>query len=107
MSDFRPAPNYNYYLPEKKNVTLDPATSWLIYYPRLRSILSTVKFNFKPQALHAFQIKEQCFSDFIFQRSPYVIEACGNDNKKFVEPGADYLATYWLAVFNGLITKDQ
>ncbi len=108
LSDFRPAPNYGYHQPAKKVSAseLDPVTSWVVHFPWLRYLMSLVKQNYKPQARKAFPVRQQCFTDFLFQRSPYSLEACGAENKAFVHPGVDYLVSYWLARYHGFINDD-
>lgn len=61
----------------------------------------------RPQALEAFPVDQQCTTDFLWQRSPFQIDACGNDDPRYVNPGVDYLAAYWLAEYSKLVTKDQ
>jgi len=109
LQDFRAAPNFMYHLPNRDSstYTLDPVTSWIKYFPQLQSILRLIKFSIKPQASKAFPIKLQCSSDFIFQRSPFEIYECGYDAPMITEPGIDYLASYWLSVYHGLIKIDE
>ena len=105
LTAFRQVPNFCYHLPERDPSTykLDLVTSWVKYFPFLAKTLWSVR----PQAKEAFPISQQCFSDFIFQRSPYRIEECGYDIPTLVAPGIDYIASYWISVLHGFISLDQ
>ena len=109
LSDFREAPHYRYYLPERDPATyeLDPLSIFfhdlMIQYPALIELMGLVRF----QAETAFPIRQQCTSDFIFQRNPFQIEACGSDDPSHVYAGVDYLISYWLASYHGFISKDM
>lgn len=109
LREFRPCPNVRYHLPTRprSSYKLDIATSWVKYFPFLRLQLAYIKLPLLPQAEEAFPISQQCSSDFMFQRSPYVIDHCGYDDQRVVAPGNDYLVSYWLACYHGLIKKSQ
>jgi hypothetical protein len=72
-------------------------------YPWLAELMGDVDY----QALDAFPVLEQCTTDFLWQRSPFVITACGLDNPAHVNPGVDYLVAYWLAEYHKFISKDM
>ena len=109
LTTFRPAPNYSYYLPKRNPTTykLDPVISWLKYFPWLDRMMHTTKFGLDPQALEAFPVNQQCYADFMFQKNPYLVSECGEDQPKLVQPGIDFIAPYWLSVFHGLIDINQ
>ena len=106
---FRPAPFYTYHMLARDPSTyvLDPAVSWLVYFPGVRAVLAYFNVGIKPQALYAFPIKSQCYNGFLFQGNPYRIDACGTENRLYIEPGHDYLAAYWLGVYSGIIDPSQ
>jgi len=97
MSDFMNCPKRSYYLPHRdpKTYTLDPAISWVKYFPKVMEFLRNYKLRFSQQASKAFPLKLQCFAGFFFQSNPYVIDECGENNDKKVESGHDYLVTYF------------
>jgi hypothetical protein len=107
LGDFRPAPNEEYALPDRTGYTLDPVSVFLAdlmdQYPWLAELMGDVDY----QALDAFPVLEQCTTDFLWQRSPFVITACGLDNPAHVNPGVDYLVAYWLAEYHKFISKDM
>eukprot|EP01022_Parablepharisma_sp_SALTPOND_P016707 TRINITY_DN250_c0_g1_i4.p1 TRINITY_DN250_c0_g1~~TRINITY_DN250_c0_g1_i4.p1 ORF type:complete len:452 (-),score=31.72 TRINITY_DN250_c0_g1_i4:54-1409(-) len=107
LKEFRPCPNTGYYLPERdlNKYPLDPVTSWLKYFPWLINFLNSVKFSFKPQTNDPLPISLQCSEYFLFHRSPYNFHECGRDNLKYVNPGHDYLISYWLARHYNLISE--
>ncbi|MCB1152298.1 hypothetical protein KDL45_01520 [bacterium] len=110
LTDFRPAPNYQYYLPDRDpdSYTLDPVSVLLgdlsDQYPGLFDLIFG---HFHYQALEAFPIPEQCSTDFLFQRNPFQIYACGADRPTHVFAGVDYLIGYWMAAYHGFVTKDM
>ena len=107
LGDFREAPNFRYALPDRdpSTYTLDPLSVTLHdlmeAYPILREIMGSVN----DQALEAFPVDEQCTTDFLFQRNPFAIGACGSDSPEVVNPGVDYLIPYWLASYHKFVTK--
>lgn len=107
LGDFRDAPNFRYYLPDRNpsTYTLDPASvalhDLMEQYPILEEIMGSVNY----QALEAFPVDEQCTTDFLFQRNPFKIEACGSDSPEVVNPGVDYLISYWLASYHRFVDK--
>ena len=109
LTDFRDAPNYRYYLPPKdpSDYVLDPVSVFLhdlmVDYPFLGQIMG----NVYPQALDAFPVDEQCTTDFLFQRNPFKFDECGNDDIRTVNPGVDYLISYWLASYHKFISKEM
>ncbi len=109
MGEFRACPNFAYYLPAKKIPVseLDPVTSWLSYFPWLNSILVYIKLEFRLQAKKPFPISQRCSDTFLFQMSPYTIDACGYNDKLRVDSGHDYLAAYWVGVYHGIISLSE
>jgi len=108
LSEFRPAPNGEYFLPDR-----DPSTyeldnksvllhNLMVQFPFLADMMGMVE----PQAAEAFPVQQQCATDFLWQRNPFVITACGSDYPTYVHPGVDYLVAYWLAAYHKIITKD-
>ena len=109
LTDFPPAPHFRYYLPPKdpSTFTVDPVSVVLhdlvVQYPALEPLLG----DFQVQALDPFPVSGYCAADFIFQWSPFVIDACGEDNPRKVDPGVDYLIPYWLASYHGFLRKEM
>ena len=109
LVDFPDAPNVRYYLSARDpyTYTLDPVSVFLhdllADYPFLQQIMGNVNY----QAEEAFPVNLQCTTDFLFQRNPFKIEECGNDDPKVVNPGVDYLIPYWLATYHKFISKDM
>jgi hypothetical protein len=106
LSEFRDAPNGEYYLPDRdpSTYTIDPQS---VRFHNLFEALNIESF-WKPidiQADKAFPVPLQCPSDFLWQRNPFVITACGSDNPKHVNPGVDYLVSYWLGSYHKFLNK--
>jgi len=104
---FPDAPNFRYVLPARDPAayTLDPLSVTLHElmeeYPILEQIMGAVA----PQALEAFPVDQQCSTDFLFQRNPFQISACGEHRPDVVNPGVDYLISYWLASYHKFLNK--
>jgi hypothetical protein len=109
LNDFPPAPHFRYFLPAKDPATYtpDPLSAFfhdlIEKYPVLEDLVGDIHI----QALEPFPVTGYCAADFIFQWSPFVIDACGEDDPRKVDPGVDYLIPYWLASLHGVVTKDQ
>jgi hypothetical protein len=107
LTDFRPAPNVEYSLPDRTGYVIDPISVMLddlmTRFPWLEELMGDVD----PQAKYAFVVQQQCTTDFLWQRSPFRIEECGSDYPAHVNPGVDYLVAYWLATYHKFITKDM
>ena len=109
LTDFRDAPLYRYYLPDRNpaTYTLDPLAVLLHdlmeQFPFLEELMGSVNY----QAQEAFPILEQCTTDFLFQRNPFKIYECGSDNPEIVNPGVDYLISYWLASYHKFAPKEM
>lgn len=109
LTEFRPAPNANYYLPPRDPSTykLDPLSVTLDKIFAESAFMRDLLGNADPQAIKAFLVPYQCHSDFLWQRNPFVIKECGCDNPRDVSPGVDYLLAYWLSIYNKFITKNM
>ncbi|MCZ7586053.1 MAG: hypothetical protein M5R36_23515 [Deltaproteobacteria bacterium] len=109
LGDFRPAPLFRYYLAARDPLayTLDPLSVFLSdlmdQYPFLEQIMGGIEY----QASDAFPVSEQCSTDFLFQRNPFQIGACGSDHPEIVNPGVDYLIAYWMAVYHKFLSIHQ
>jgi hypothetical protein len=109
LGAFRPAPNFQYHLEAKDpaTYTLDPLSvllSELTDGPTLlRDLIGRVDY----QATEAFPVDLQCSTDFLFQRNPFHVHECGADDPAVVNPGVDYLISYWLASYHKFISKDM
>ncbi len=108
LTDFRDAPNGEYYLPARdpSTYTIDPQSVKLHNLFDALNIDSIWKMIYV-QAEDAFPVQLQCPSDFLWQRNPFVITACGSNNPKHVNPGVDYLVAYWLASYHKFLIKDM
>lgn len=108
LSEFRNAPNTSYYLPDRDPSTykIDPAS---VDLSKFFKTLEVEKFwkDIDLQAENAFPVQKQCTTDFLWQRNPFVMTACGCDDKKAVNPGVDYLAAYWMASYEKFLSKDM
>jgi len=109
LGDFRDAPNVRYYLPDRDpdTYTVDPDSVALHdlfeQYPILKEIMGEVHV----QALEAFPVPMQCTTDFLWQRNPFRIQACGSDDPLTVYPGVDYLVAYWVSAYHRLLAKEN
>jgi hypothetical protein len=105
LGEFRPAPNYVYYV-DPTDLPLDPVSVFLddlmTKYPFLEELMGDVD----PQSLEAHPVQEQCTTDFLWQRSPFQNDPCGTDQPNVTRPGIDYLVAYWMASYHKFIEKD-
>jgi hypothetical protein len=108
LTDFRNAPNSEYYLPDRdpSTYTIDPQSVKLHNLFEALNVDSIWKMIYV-QAEDAFPVQLQCPSDFLWQRNPFVITACGSNNPRHVNPGVDYLVAYWLASYHKFLNKDM
>lgn len=109
LADFPPPPLFRTWIPAKdpSTYTIDPVSQFLYDLQQELPWLGELMGYVAPQALEPFPIAGYCCGEFIFQGSPFVIEACGEDNPKKVDAGVDYLIPYWLASYHKFITKDM
>lgn len=109
LTRFRAAPNSHYFLPARdpSSYTIDPVSQQWYDLQQQVPILIELMGEIRPQALEAFPVDQQCTTDFLWQRNPFQIDACGSDDPRYVNPGVDYLAAYWLAEYSKLVTKAQ
>jgi len=109
LSDFRDAPNFQYALPDRDpaTYTLDPVSVTLHDLIEEYPILGQIMGSVDPQALEPFPVDQQCTTDFLFQRNPFRISACGAHRPGVVNPGVDYLISYWLASYHKFIGKEM
>ncbi len=107
FAEFRSAPHHAYALPERDpaSYTIDPTSVALDelfeQVPMLEELLGDVN----PQALEAFPVPLQCATDFLWQRNPFQIQACGTEDPTAVHPGVDFLLAYWLASYHKYVDK--
>jgi hypothetical protein len=108
LTEFRDAPNIEYALPARDPSTyeIDPKS---VTYHNLFEALNIESFwkTIDIQAASAFPVRLQCPSDFLWQRNPFRIDACGSNNPAHVNPGVDYIVAYWLASYHRFISKDM
>ncbi len=67
--------------------------------PALSDIIGTAHL----QAESAYPVPEQCSTDFLWQRNPFVLQ-CDPEPSSKTNPGVDYLIAYWMARYQGLIS---
>ncbi len=108
LNDFRPAPSVRYFLPARDpaTYTVDPDSETLHELFETFPILKELMGSVSVQALEAFPVPLQCSTDFLWQRNPFRIDACGTDDPRTVNPGVDYLLAYWLGAYHRIVTKD-
>ena len=100
LTIFQDAPNQAFtgHPPEKE---LDPfSVRWDELeeeYPFLREI-----WDVNPQTLEPHEFQNRCWSDMIWQRSPYSI-SCSEQHPTRVGPGVDYLIAYWTSFYHGFV----
>lgn len=109
LTRFRGAPNDRYFLPARdpSTYTIDPVSQQWYDLQQQIPILIELMGEIHPQALEAFPVDQQCTTDFLWQRSPFLVDACGSTDPRFVNPGVDYLAAYWLAAYHKFVTKTE
>jgi len=110
LNDFPGAPNFRTFLPERDPSTyvLDPMSQDLVDLGEALPFLEELfGISFELQALEAFPVQLQCPDHFLWERNPFRIRACGNDEPRDVAPGADYLIAYWVGSYYRIIGKDM
>lgn len=109
LGDFRSPPHHEYALPARdpETCTVDPTSVALDQLFEQIPLLKELLGDANPQALEAFPVPLQCSSDFLWQRNPFRIEACGVDDPTQVHPGVDYLLAYWLASYHKYVDKSM
>jgi len=107
LRDFPDAPNARYRLPARDpaSYTVDPDSRRLHDLFEAVPLLAELMGHVDVQALEAFPVPLQCSTDFLWQRSPFQIDACGSDDPATVNPGVDYLVAYWAGAYHRLLTK--
>jgi len=107
LTEFRDPPLHRYRLPERTGYPVNPKSVRLHNtfepFPFVRRLIGDVKTESKK----ALPVSLQCSTDFMWQRSPFRLGACGKDDPSFVNPGVDYLAAYWLAAYHGLVDQGR
>ncbi|MDP8224939.1 MAG: hypothetical protein P9L99_16385 [Candidatus Lernaella stagnicola] len=108
LEDFRDAPNFQYFLPDRDPATyeLDILSVWMTDLVEAFPFLGDIMGEPEYQAKYAFPVPEQCSTDFLWQRNPFQIYECGRDRPQRVYPGVDYLVAYWAAAYHKFIDKD-
>ncbi|MDP8223014.1 MAG: hypothetical protein P9L99_06625 [Candidatus Lernaella stagnicola] len=107
ITEFRDAPLARYYLPERDpgSYELDPLSVFLHdlmeEYPFLEELMGGVNY----QAQEAFGVQQQCSTDFLYQRNPFRFTEWGQDRPDIVNPGVDYLISYWMSAYHKFIDK--
>ena len=110
LTDFPEAPNFRTLVQDRDPSTyvLDPFSQDMVELseacPLIEELLG---FHFQLQALEAFPVPLQCPDHFLWERNPFRIYECGNDEPRDVGPGADYLVAYWTACYYRIIGKDS
>ncbi|MCL4233167.1 MAG: hypothetical protein KJ042_01465 [Deltaproteobacteria bacterium] len=109
LTDFWDAPHARYFLVARDPSTydLDPVSVLLHDLVTAIPLLGELLGNVSPQAKDPFPVREQCPADFMFQWSPFTIDACGEDSPEKVDPGVDYLIPYWLSSYHKFLAKDE
>jgi hypothetical protein len=103
LTVFRDAPN------QAVNVTpptlpLDPISVWWDALADQYPILDTI-FRIEPRTADPHDFADRCWSDMIWQRTPYHISCSGQPDNR-VGPGVDYLIAYWTSFYYGLVPSD-
>ena len=106
ITDFRPAPNYQYSTTPPP-AELDPFSVWLHEFLQSHPLLQQIFGDISPQALYAFPVPYQCSTDFLWQRNPFALYCGEQEMPRKVQPGVDYLIAYWMASYHKFLTKDQ
>jgi hypothetical protein len=106
LTDFCPAPNYQYHT-DPPPAPLDPFSVWIHDFVETHPWLDPFFGDIGYQAAEAYPVPFQCSTDFLWQRNPFAI-GCGEDEMpRKVQPGVDYLIAYWLASYHKFIAKDD
>jgi hypothetical protein len=85
-------------------IPLDQFSVWwdalAAQYPFLDAI-----FRIEPRTAEPHDFADRCWSDMIWQRTPYSI-SCNYEPDNRVGPGVDYLIAYWTSFYYGLVPSD-
>jgi hypothetical protein len=104
LTDFFPAPLTEYAV-DPPDGTLDPVSVFLADLITQQPFFEYIFGNIKPQSMDAHPVQQQCTTDFLWQRNPFVIEPCGTDRPHVTRAGVDYLVAYWMASYHKFIAK--
>ncbi len=104
LGAMRDAPNVKVRI-EPPPLPLDPFSVWAHDLMEGSPLLEDL-WDIDPQTAEPHFVENRCWSDFLWQRSPYHID-CGDarDNPRKTAPGLDLLLPYWTAVTQGLLTE--
>ena len=84
---------------------LDPfsvfADQVLSTFPWLEDLI-----NIDPQTAEAHTIEDRCWASVLWERSPYHVSCDKPDDLAHVTHGMDYLISYWLGVYTGMLPGD-
>ncbi|HUT53710.1 MAG TPA: hypothetical protein VM658_09980 [bacterium] len=61
----------------------------------------------EPSAVKPYPIEQQCSTDFLWQRSPYVMHCCARTDLAHVYPGIDFMLAYWMGRYHGFIDSND
>lgn len=104
LTDFPPAPKFEYAMVPPPPEELDPISVALYELQQELPFLIDLMGRVEPQAAQAYPVRYQCSSGFIFQRNMWAISCpMVEDVPSFVNSGHDYLAAYWLASAYGVL----
>ncbi|MCL4233325.1 MAG: hypothetical protein KJ042_02285, partial [Deltaproteobacteria bacterium] len=101
LGAMRDAPNAKVRV-EPPPLPLDPFSVWAHDLFAGSPLLEDL-WDIDPQTAEPHFVENRCWTDFLWQRSPYHID-CGetDDNPLKTAPGLDYLLPYWIAATHGL-----
>ena len=103
LTQFSDAPN-RAFTGDPPVLPLDPFSIWWDNMEQTFPFMEDI-FNVDPQTAEPHEYADRCWSDMIWQRSPYHI-SCSTQPDNRVGPGVDYLIAYWTAYYYGIVPGD-
>lgn len=104
LTDFQDAPNqaFNH---ECEELPLDPFS---VLWDRLEDLIPFLEdiFNIDPQTKEPHEFADRCWSDMVWQRTPYHVTCRHYDVLNQVGPGVDYMVAYWSSYYYGFLPGD-
>lgn len=104
MNAMYDAPNYQR---EKTCPTL-PLDQFSVFADQVLATFPWLEdlINIDPQTAEAHTVENRCWASVLWERSPYHVSCDKPDDPAHVTHGMDYLISYWLGVYTGMLPGD-
>jgi hypothetical protein len=97
-------PNYRRKVVCRDDLPIDSFSEWahqvLTDYPWIGQ-LTGIEINVQTSVAH--EVDDRCWESHLWERSPYHLECTGEEDQAETAPGLDYLISYWMGVYYGVL----